>query len=83
MVSHKVKNNQKMIRAFAIDRNKISTQIFLFSVLFILEKNTVKHIRAAINSQTKCRLKFLGLNIVSQPDHEEGKNVHDSRENVM
>jgi hypothetical protein len=53
MASHKVKNNQNIINALAIDINNISTRIFLFSVLFILEKNIAKHIQVAINNHTK------------------------------
>ena len=56
--SHRVKKIQNIIRALAIDKNIISAQIFLFSVLFILEKNIDKHIRDAINKPTKCKLKF-------------------------
>jgi hypothetical protein len=52
-LSHKVRNNQKIINAFAMDKKSISTRIFLFSVLFMLEKKIVKHIRVAISNPTK------------------------------
>jgi hypothetical protein len=51
--SHKVKNIPNIISAFAVDRNRISAQIFLFSVLFILEKNIHKHNQEATNNHTK------------------------------
>ncbi|MBQ5945704.1 hypothetical protein IJL65_05000 [bacterium] len=56
--SHRVKNIQNIMREFAIEKNKISIQIFLFSVLFTLEKNIKKQIHAASSSHTKLRLKF-------------------------
>lgn len=37
--SHNVKKIQSIIREFAMEKNNISIHIFLFSVLFILEKN--------------------------------------------
>ena len=51
--SHKVKKIQNIINAFEIDKKIISAQIFLFSLLFILEKNTHKHIREATSNPTK------------------------------
>ena len=51
--SHKVKKIQSMIRALAIDKKIISARIFLFSVLFMLEKNIAKHITVASNNPTK------------------------------
>jgi hypothetical protein len=51
--SHSVMNIQKIIRALAIDKKMISARIFLFSVLFMLEKNIDKHIRVAISNPTK------------------------------
>jgi hypothetical protein len=53
IVSHNVRNIQNIIKAFAIDKNSISTQIFLFSVLLILEKNIAKHIQVEISRPTK------------------------------
>jgi hypothetical protein len=52
-VSHRVIKIQNIIRALAIDRKIISARIFLFSVLFMLEKNIVKHIRDAMSNPTK------------------------------
>ena len=52
-VSHNVRNSQSIINALAIDENNISIHIFLFSVLFIFEKNMIEHIRVAISNQTK------------------------------
>jgi hypothetical protein len=43
----------KTIKAFAIDKNNISARIFLFSVLFILEKNITEQIHVAIRIPTK------------------------------
>jgi hypothetical protein len=63
--SHRVMKIQNIIRALAIDKKIISARIFLFSVLFILEKNMAKHIRVANSSHTKWKLKFCGLSIVS------------------
>lgn len=51
--SHKVKNIQNIIREFAIEKNKMSIQIFLFSVLFMLKKNIRKQIQVAISNPTK------------------------------
>ena len=62
--SHRVKKIQNIIRKFAREKNNISIQIFLFSVLFMLWKNIHKQIRAASSNPTKLRLKFWGLNIV-------------------
>jgi hypothetical protein len=56
--SHRVKKIQKIIRAFAIEKKRISIQIFLFSVLFMLVKNIRKQIHVAINNPTKSKLKF-------------------------
>jgi hypothetical protein len=52
-VSHKVMNIQNIMRAFASDMNIISAQIFLFSVLLILEKNKETDIHHAMSSHTK------------------------------
>ena len=71
--SHKVRNIQNIIKEFAIEKNNISIQIFLFSVLFMLEKNIIKQIHAASSSHTKLRLKFWGLNIVKNVDVDFGK----------
>jgi hypothetical protein len=51
--SHNVKNIQNMIREFANEKNSMSIQIFLFSVLFMLVKNIHKQIRAAMSNPTK------------------------------
>ena len=51
--SHKVMKIQNIMRAFARDKNMISAQIFLFSVLFILEKNREMEIRHAMSNHTK------------------------------
>lgn len=83
MESHKVMNIQKMIMEFASDRKIISVRIFLFSVLFMLEKNIDKHIRVANKSQTKWKLKFWGLKIVSNCDNECGKYIPDSNEKAV
>ncbi len=72
-LSHKVRNNQKIINAFAMDKKSISTRIFLFSVLFMLEKKIVKHIRVAISNPTKWKLKFCGLNIDNRAEPEDGR----------
>jgi hypothetical protein len=53
MVSHRVRKIQNMIRALARDKKIISARIFLFSVLFMLEKNMAKHIHKAISKPTK------------------------------
>ena len=52
-VSHKVMKIQNIISALASDKNIISAQIFLFSVLLMLEKNKEIEIRHAISSHTK------------------------------
>ena len=78
--SHNVKNIQKMINAFEMDRNRISAHIFLFSVLFTLEKNIHKHIHEATSNPTKCKLKFWGLSIVKKLETELGMYVQVSRE---
>ena len=82
-VSHNVRNNHKTIKALAIDINSISIRIFLFSVLFILEKNIIAHIRVAIRKPTKWKLKFWGLNIVIILEMDDGKYTHVSNENVI
>jgi hypothetical protein len=51
--SHSVIKIQNMINAFAIDKKIISARIFLFSVLFMLEKNMAKHIHVASNNPMK------------------------------
>lgn len=56
--SHKVKKIQNIINALEIDKKIISAQIFLFSLLLMLEKNMHKHIREAISNPTKWKLKF-------------------------
>ena len=53
MLSHKVIKIQNIMRALAKDKNIISARIFLFSVLFTLEKNMDIHIRDASNNPTK------------------------------
>ena len=52
-VSHKVIKIQNIMRALARDKNIISAQIFLFSVLLILEKNKEIEIHHAMSSHTK------------------------------
>ena len=83
MESHNVMKIQNMIKALAIDKKIISARIFLFSVLFILEKNMDKHIRDANNNPTKWKLKFWGLNIVRNFDNEFGKYVQVSNVNAV
>ena len=51
----------------------ISARIFLFSVLFMLEKNREIDIHDAINKPTKWKLKFCGLNIVKKFENDDGK----------
>ena len=51
--SHRVRNIHRIMRALANDKNRISARIFLFSVLFILEKKTETHTQDAINNHTK------------------------------
>jgi hypothetical protein len=58
MESHRVMKIQNMISAFAIDKKIMSARIFLFSVLFMLEKNVAKHITVANNNPIKWKLKF-------------------------
>ncbi len=53
MVSHNVMKIQNIMRALASDKNMMSAHIFLFSVLFILEKNKEIDIRQAISNHTK------------------------------
>ena len=72
MESHKVMKIQNIMRAFASDKNMISAQIFLFSVLFILEKNREMDIRHAMSNHTKWKLKFWGLSIVRKLEKEVG-----------
>ncbi|MBR7037145.1 hypothetical protein IKI14_04770 [bacterium] len=79
--SHKVKKIQKIINALEIDKKIISAQIFLFSLLLMLEKNIHKHIREAMRSPTKWRLKSCGLIIVSRFDVDLGKYIPVSKEN--
>ena len=74
---------QNIISAFASDKKIISARIFLFSVLFMLEKNMDRHIRDANNNPTKWKLKFCGLNIVRNFDSEFGKNVQVSNANAV
>ena len=74
---------QNTINAFARDKNIISARIFLFSVLFMLEKNIAKHIRVANNNPTKWKLKFWGLKIVSSWDSECGKYIPVSNTNAV
>jgi hypothetical protein len=74
--SHRVIKIQNTISALEIERNIISDRIFLFSVLFMLEKNMEIHIRDAISRPIKWKLKFWGLNIVRNFDNELGKYVH-------
>ena len=81
--SHNVIKIQNIIKAFAIDKNIMSARIFLFSVLFMLEKNIAKDIRDASNSPTKWKLKFCGLNIVSSCDNELGKYIPVSSANAV
>ena len=82
-VSHRVRKIQNIIRAFDIDKNSISAQIFLFSVLFMLEKNIHKHIQEANKSHTKWKLKFCGLIIASKLDTELGMKFQLSSEKAM
>ncbi|MBO7505000.1 hypothetical protein J6T66_02335 [bacterium] len=56
--SHRVKNIQNIINELAKEKNNMSIQIFLFSVLFTLVKKIRKHIREAISNPTKWKLKF-------------------------
>ncbi len=70
----------KTIKAFAIDKNNISARIFLFSVLFILEKNITEQIHVAIRIPTKWKLKFWGLNIVNKLESEVGRYIPVSKE---
>ena len=79
-VSQSVKNIPKIIIEFANDTNNISAQIFLFSVLFMLEKNTARDIHVAISNPTKWKSKFLGLNISNILAIEVGKYIHVSNE---
>ena len=83
MESPNVIKIQNMINALAIDRNIISVRIFLFSVLFMLEKNIDKHIRDANNNPTKWKLKFWGLIIFNKLDAELGIKDQFSRENAI
>ena len=83
MESHNVMKIQNIINAFAIDKKIISARIFLFSVLFMLEKNIDKHIRDDNNNPTKWKLKFWGLNIVRNFDNELGKYVQVSNANAV
>lgn len=71
--SHIVKNIQNIINEFANEKNSISIQIFLFSVLFILVKNIHRQIRVAMSNPTKWKLKFCGLNIVRNVEEFLGK----------
>lgn len=80
--SHNVRNIHNMIRALASERNRISAQIFLFSVLFMLEKNIAKQIRDAMSNQTKCRLKFWGLTSVRNDWNDAGKYDQVSSQNA-
>ncbi len=79
--SHKVMKIQNIMRAFARDKNMISAQIFLFSVLFILEKNREMEIRHAMSNHTKWKLKFWGLSIVRKLEKEVGIYVQVSNAN--
>ena len=78
--SPKVMKIQNIIKAFARDKKIISARIFLFSVLFMLEKNMARHIHVANNSPTKWKLKFWGLIIFNKLDAELGINDQLSRE---
>ena len=52
-VSHNVIKIQNIMRALARDKNIIPAQIFLFSVLLMLEKNKATDIRDATSNHTK------------------------------
>ena len=79
--SHKVKKIQNIIKALAIDKKIISAQIFLFSVLFMLEKNKEIDIHHAMSNHTKWKLKFWGLNIVKKFENDDGIYVQVSSAN--
>ena len=66
--------------AFVREVNNISARIFLFSVLFIPERNVHMHIRDASRIQTKWILKLFGLIIVNNADRDDGKYVQVSNE---
>ena len=66
--------------ALAMEMNNISAQIFLFSVLFIPEKNVHIHIQEAIKIHAKWILKLFGLKIVNNSERDDGKYVQVSRE---
>ena len=70
--SHNVRNIQNIIKEFASEKNSMSIQIFLFSVLFILVKNIRRQIHVAISSPTKWKLKFCGLKIVIKVEDDFG-----------
>ena len=78
-LSHNVRNIQNIIKALDIDINRISAQIFLFSVLLMLEKKETKHIQDAINNPTKWKLKFWMLSIVANDENDFGIKFHVSR----
>ena len=82
MESHNVIKIQKTIKAFANERKIISARIFLFSVLFMLEKNIAKQIRDANNNQTKWKSKFWGLIILRKTGIEVGKYIPVSNANA-
>ncbi len=77
--SHNVIKIQNIMRELASDKNIISAQIFLFSVLFMLEKNNEIDIREATSNHTKWKLKFWGLSIVRKLEIDDGIYIQVSR----
>lgn len=77
--SHNVIKIQNIMRELARDKNIISAQIFLFSVLFMLEKNKEIDIREATSNHTKWKLKFWGLSIVRKLEIDDGIYIQVSR----
>ena len=77
--SHNVIKIQNIMRELARDKNIISAQIFLFSVLFMLEKNKEIDIRDVTSNHTKWKLKFWGLSIVRKLEIDDGIYIQVSR----
>ena len=71
------------MRALEKEKKNMSARIFLFSVLFIVEKNIESPIQDAISNPTKWKSKFWGLKIVRIEDQDVGKYTHVSKQNEM
>lgn len=75
-LSQNTKNIHNGINDIAIAKNKISTQIILFSCLFIDEKNINIAMTIHVKIHTKWKWYPYGFNISQNADHDVGIIVH-------